>query len=435
MSTEPDRAAALGTSTRRRRALPSFLRPPEALTNVQWKLLSALMVIGAATGYGGSVTGQTITYVADGFGSTDKEQARALAFIRADIIITLVIMRIADRVGRRRVLFATATLGPLITAICSVAPSLRAFAGMQFVARGFVTATAILLSVMLVEELPAASRAWGSSLTVGAAALGSALAVVLLPTAARWSWRYLFLVPLISLATLPALRGSIGESHRFGELRDRRNNGYRDSRWTQHLPRLVVITFWIVLMGIFITPARQFANDYLRDERGFGSGTLLLYGVSTNIPGLLGVPLGGAVSDRRGRRVTAGAGLLVYSLATAVAFLTRGPTMWIAAMVGSLAGAFALPSLSIMVTELFPTELRSRASGFSTGLNRVGGIIGFFFLGQFSDQFTIGRTLAAMSVTLVIGTLVMLFFLPETAHRELEEINPDTDGLGRIGLS
>ncbi len=400
-----------------------------SLATAQWRLVIALVVLSATTGYQGSVTTQAITFIADEFGAGKRQQGNALSVIRFDIVFTIVIMRIADQVGRRRTLMVTAVVGPLLTALCSVAPSLWMFTFMQVIGRGFVTASAILLSVLLVEELPDEARAWGAAVAVAAAATGSLVVLGVLPIAGQspTSWRILYVFPLIGLIPIFVVRSSIQESHRFTDLEQRRARGYRDSSWARHSRRIVVITLWVGLMGIFITPARQFANDYLREQRGLSAGQLSVFNIVTNIPATAGLFVGGSVSDRYGRKLTCGLGLLGYAVATAVTFLTGGTAMWAAALVASLAGAFALPSLSIMVSEMFPTELRSRASGYSTGVNRLGGVIGLQLVGRLADRFTVGTTLATMSIFLIIGTLIMMTLLPETAHRSLEELTANSD--------
>jgi MFS transporter, AAHS family, 3-hydroxyphenylpropionic acid transporter len=393
----------------------------------QRKFLRAMLCISLFTGYQGSIITQAISFAVDEFGATKAEQGRALAFIRFDIVLTLVLVKLGDRLGRRRMLLTCAIIGPVLTAASSLAPSLLALAGMQVISRSFVTATAVLSAVMGVEQMPAAARGWASSMLVGVAAIGSALLFIPLAFAdsSETFWRYMFLPPLLGLLAVTAVKRFIPESQRFAELEARRERGIADARLQTYLGRLGVIAAWLILMGIFSTPSRQFLNDYLREERSFSSGQLTLFGVLTNVPGILGVLLGGAVSDRFGRKATVGWGLIGFGIATGAQYLSSGPTMWIAAMVASLFGAFALPGLGILVPELFPTALRSQASGISTGFNRIGSFIGLFTVGLFSDRFNVGPTLGVMSISVILGAIVVLRFVAEPAGRELETLNPE----------
>jgi MFS family permease len=377
---------------------------------------------------------QAITFAVDEFGSTQSRQGQALSLIRADVFLTLVFVWIADRIGRRKVLLVCALIGPVLTACTAFAPSLPAFVGIQIVARSFVTATAILVAVVGVEQMPAANRGWASSILVGAAAVGSALLFIPLAFAGSSPtfWRVMFLPPLVGVVVALIAARHIAETDRFTRLENkRRSTGEQQSQppskhaYKTHLARLGIIAAWLILMGVFSTPARQFQNDFLRDEHGFSAGQLSAFGFLTNLPGLLGVFIGGALSDRTSRRKTVGLGLLGYGVFTAVMFLSSGPTLWITAMMSSLCGAIALPGLAIIVPELFPTALRSLASGFSTWFNRLGSALGLFLAGYFADRYKVGPTLAVLAISIIAGSFVVMFAVPEPARQELEVLNPE----------
>ncbi len=385
------------------------------------------MVISGITGYQGSIVTQAITFAVDQFGSTKAEQGRALAAIRSDILITLILVRLADRLGRRRMLLGCAIAGPFLTACTSLASNLTVFAGTQIVARSVVTATSVLIAVMGVEQMPAINRGWVSSVLVAVAALGTSLLFIPVAFADRSPgfWRVMFLPPLIGLFAVASAQRHIKESPRFQQLEARRKRGASDAHFSTHRRRLVIIAAWLIMMGIFSTPARQFLNDFLREEQGFTSKQLTLFGVTTNIPGMIGVLFGGAISDRRGRRFTVGIGLAGYGIASSAMFASSGWLLWVFAMIGSLCGAFALPGLAILVPELFPTSLRSQASGLSTGFNRIGSAIGLFCAGFFADRFNVGPTLSVMAISIVVGAIIVLVFVPEPAGKELEALHPE----------
>ena len=406
-------------------AVPTFLRPPVALERSMWRLLGALSVVGLSTGYQGTVTTTSITYAAKEFGASTGAQGNALAIIRADIVVTLLIVRLADRHGRRRVLMTSALLAPVLTALCALSPSLAAFVVLQVIARGFVTAVAILAAIVGVEELPAGARAWASSGIVAAAALGSAMTLVVLPVAGLSvrGWRVLYVVPLLVIPVVRAIGKHIPESRSYVHLAEQRRDGKAEPRWTDHRRRLALILCWIILMAVFTNPARQFQNDFLRKERGFSAGGLSLFGLVTNVPGTLGILLGGRIADRRGRRVVVGVGLMGFAGAMAALFSSHGPALWVWSMVASVVGAATLPALAIYGPELFPTALRSRASGVITAGTRMGGAFGLVVVGHLGDNGHLGSTLRVLAISLVVAAVIVLTLVPETAGRELSELH------------
>lgn len=415
--------------------LPSAARPPVALGPETGRMLRGLAVLFLATGFCGTVTTSLITYVADEFGASRAEQGRALAAIRSDIVISLVMVWIADRVGRRRTVLVTAVLGICGTALCAAAPGLVGFTLLQIVARGFVTATAVVAAVLGVEETPAAARAWASSMLVTCAALGSGTTLVLLPLAdlGPRAWRGIYLVPLLLLPLLPATARRLPESRRFLDTADRRRHGDRAPVSRAVVGRFATLALWAGLMALFTAPSRQFLNDFLRDERGFSGAGLTAFGLLTNLPGVIGVVVGGRLADRYGRRPVIGIGLLVFASTSAAMFLQDGAPMWLAATAMAAAGSVVLPAISIYGPELFPTDFRSRASGLLALSGRVGSAIGLTLAGALADRWSLGGVLAVMASALIISALILIFRLPETARRELEEISsgPDGDASGR----
>jgi MFS family permease len=320
---------------------------------------------------------------------------------------------------------ATATLGICGTALCAAAPGLAGFTAMQVLARGFVTATAVIAAVLGVEEMPAAARAWASSLLVAFAGLGSGVSLVLLPLADadERAWRLIYLVPLVVLPALPWAARRLPESRRFIDTVVQRRAGTKAPVTARVIGRFATLAVWAALLAFFSSPSRQFMNDFLRDERGFTGMGLTVFGLLTNLPGIVGVVVGGRLADRHGRRPVIGIGLIVFAGASSVMFLTSGPTMWAAATVGSLAGATVLPAISIYGPELFPTDYRSRATGLLSGGSRIGSAIGLTLAGALSDGAELGPVLAFMASALIISALILIFLLPETARRELEELS------------
>ena len=77
-------------------------------------------------------------------------------------------------------------------------------------------------------------------------------------------------------------------------------------------------------------------------------------------------------------------------------------------------------------TELFPTGNRSRATGLVTATALIGGIIGLLGMGALLDaDWSYAKVLAALAIGQLIVTVLVVVAYPETAHQELEALNPE----------
>jgi MFS family permease len=99
--------------------------------------------------------------------------------------------------------------------------------------------------------------------------------------------------------------------------------------------------------------------------------------------------------------------------------------MWVAAASAGIFGGLAVPSLGVYRAELFPTGARSGGGGLITTAALLGGSIGLLAVGALVDAgtpYAVAVGVTAVGQVLVVALLLTRF--PETAHRELEELNP-----------
>jgi MFS family permease len=76
--------------------------------------------------------------------------------------------------------------------------------------------------------------------------------------------------------------------------------------------------------------------------------------------------------------------------------------------------------------ELFPTGNRGRAAGLLTTSALLGGIGGLLLAGRLLDSgWPHGRVMALLAMAQVLVVITVVKSFPETAHRELEELNPE----------
>lgn len=396
--------------------------PPERISTEGAATMAALCVLSMVTGYLGTILTQTITFAAREFGADKGAQSIALAAVRADVVLAVGLVWLADRRGRRSVLLWTAALGCVATAAGALVPSLPWLAATQVVSRGFVTASAILLAVVAAEEMAAGSRAYAVSLLGMSAGFGAGLCVLLLrfADAGTQAWRILFAVALMGVPLVRAVGRGLPESRRFRALATTTDAPHR-----RHVGRFWLLAASAFLLNLFFAPASQFGNEFLRTERGFSAADISLFTIATGLPGAIGVVVGGRLAER-GRRLVGAISVVGGVGATVFSYLTHGWPVWAWSAIGSVVGAATVPALGVYGPELFPTAMRSKANGIITALGRGGGVIGLLAAGYLSTRLgSLGPALAVLAIGPAILAVLVLVAYPETAHRELEDLNPE----------
>ncbi len=401
---------------------PPWWGPPDVLDRAAWGALGGLLALAAVIGYLGTLLTQTITYSAKEFHQGTGAEGVALAVVRCDILLALGLVAVADRRGRRVVALGGAAVGCVLTSLGALAPSLAWLAASQVVARAFVTAATIAAGVLAAEIMPKGARAWALGLGAMAGAVGAGAAVVLLPLAgidAR-AWRLLYLLALAWVGVVAVAARHLPESERF--LAHRRA-GDRVPIRRRRLALLATASF---LLQMFVTPASEFQNEYLRRERHFSAGRIALFTVATTLPGAIGILAGGRLADTIGRRKVAVVAVGGAAGFAAVAYSLGGWPMWLAMASAALTGAAVTPVLTVYGPELFATSGRGAANGLLTAAGRIGAIAGLLLIGWVAQShrgFGTGFAFLALGPVALIVLIVTAF--PETARRSLEELNPE----------
>ena len=407
--------------------------PPDRFDPRAARVIAMLCTMSVLTGYLGTLISQTITFAADEFDRGTAAQGVTLAAVRVGVIIAVVMTALADRRGRRPILFAAAVAGCVMAATGAAATDLWGLGVSQSLARGLATSLALLIAIMAAEESPAGSRAYVVSVLAMTAALGSGMVVWLLPLAdlGDRAWRLLYLAPLLALPGVVAIGRRLPESRRFEAVRaagrrpkPRSERGRSEpSRWRNSRFVLLAATFFLI--ALFAAPASQFQNEFLRDERGFSAARITLFQLTVNTPAGIGVLVAGRLADTRGRRIVATVGILGGALATVLRYGADGWPMWMWGVVGTIVGAATVPALGVYAPELFATGRRSTNNGRVTVVAVVGSAIGLIVAGFLFDRLSFGSTFALLSIGPLLVAGLVLFRYPETARRELEDINPE----------
>ena len=395
--------------------------PPDRLDPRAATVLGLLATLALFGGYLGTLITQTITFAADEFDAGDTAQGVTLAVVRIGVLLALVLVAAADRRGRRRLLVIAATGACLVAVTGAVSPNMVWLGASQTVARGLSTALALLVGIVAAEEMPRSSRAYAVSLLAMTAALGAGMAVWALPLAdlGPGGWRLLYLIPLLAVPAVLAIGRRLPESKRFVVAHERPPASGRSGR----LALLAVSGF---LVSMFVAPASQFQNEFLRTERDFSASRITLFTLSTNTPGGIGVLVGGHLADVRGRKLVGSVALAGGAVLTVAMYLSVGWPLWAWSAIGAIVGAATIPALGVYGPELFPTTARGRLNGTITLIGVAGSSIGLLVAGVLSDQLGgFGPTMALLAVGPLLVALLVATVYPETAHRRLEEINPE----------
>jgi MFS family permease len=395
--------------------------PPQRPDARAASVLGMLATLSLVVGYHGTLLTQTMSFAADEFGAGTTAQGGAFAAVRAGALLAILLAALADRRGRRRLLVVSLLSAIGSTVAGALAPNLATLAATQVVNRGSVSAASVILVVIAAEEMPAGSRAYALSLLSMTGALGAGMALWVLPVAdvGLGAWRILYVIPLLFIPVVLRFGRLLPESRRY--VRPHRTVGLAG-----HYHRLALLAGASFLLLLFTTPQSQFRTEFLRDERGMSAAAVSLFIIVTSTPASIGIVVGGRLADTRGRRVVGAVGTVVGVILLALSFTFDGPAMWLTATVGSIFAAALVPALSVYGPELFPTSLRGRANGIINTVATIGGVIGLVLAGFLIDELnSFGLALGLLAIGPLIMAIVVLALFPETARRELEDLNPE----------
>ena len=345
------------------------------------------------------------------------------------------IVLVADRIGRRPALLFTMFANALLTAATGLSPSIEVFVVLQFLARMLHTATGILTAVFIAEEFPTEHRGWGFGALALLSGVGGGLALFLFGTieSLPFGWRTLYFVGLSALLIFPVLRRNLPETERFREGEELR----ADSSLVGHLkpvasigrayPGRFIAIASVVLIGTFANAAGGlFGPTYLQEEHGWSPSQLSTVLFIVGAIAITSALYLGTLSDRHGRKRLAVLFLLLGPVFLISFYNLSGfflPVIFIAI---ALVGGAADVSMEAMRKELFPTSYRSTVAGVSAMIAAIGGVLGLWAHGRLFDL--MGDQWAAVSVLAALGIVVpfvVLFTLPETNRRSLEDISPE----------
>lgn len=395
--------------------------PPSTLSPREANVLGLLAAASMLAAFVNTLFTQTLTYSSDEFGISTTRQGLGAAVVRWGIFIAIPIAIAADRIGRRRVMVGVAFLAPVVASLGALAPNFPILVATQAVGRPLALTLDLLIIVTAAEEMPRDARAYAVSILALASGLGAGVAVGALPLAgtATWGWRLIFAVALVWLIVARLLKRELPETRRFITAIEHPHES------KIKFNRIAMITSVAFIGNLFVATASIFQNEYLKDVRGFPAWQIALFTIFTAAPASIGLIVGGRIADARGRRLLAATMIPLGTACIVASFAVAGPGMWVSAALGGVLVALAYPAMAVYRAELFPTQRRGRAASIITAASLMGGSIGLIAGGIMVDNgLSYGNMMAILAIGPLLVGLIVLVSYPETAHRELEELNP-----------
>ena len=360
--------------------------------------------------------------------------------MRSGALFALPVTLAADRFGRRRLLLVTILAYTLCTGATAFAPNAVTFVIFQFLARIFAAAEVVIAIVVIAEEFDAKHRGWGIGALGALNACGAGVAgiafgfVNVLP----FGWRALYAIGLVPLLLVAYLRRTLPETARFDALA-REREGFRAAPplapvvdLVRHHPRrLAMLAFAVLAIEIAMGPAVFFAPKFLQDAHGWTPGNVAVLTFVGGFVAIIGNPVAGWLSDRRGRRPVTVLFTTLVLLAIVSFYLATGalsPPLWIPLIFGLMGTQVTLGAYG---AEMFPTAVRSTASGVREVCKTGGAVAGLALVSLLFDF--AGSNWVAIAMLCAIGALsplIVFAFFPETAGRSLEEIAPEAPQAG-----
>jgi putative MFS transporter len=408
-------------------AAPAGVRTP--LTAYQKKLMFFLSVACFFEGYDFFALAQILPSLKHSFAMTDGDIVALDAAVNFGAVAAYLLVRAADKHGRKPLLTVTITGYTIFSILSGLAPNIVLFGVFQFLARMFLVGEWAVATIFAAEEFPADRRGLVIGVIQAMSSLGAIACAGIVPEIAPSTrpelWPRVFFVGGVPLAIIALARRGIRETARFQERGAQPLSAPSVFRiWsTPWRWRLVQMALIWAFTYVCTTKAVFYWKYFAVSERGLTDHDVRDALTVAALGSLPLVFLSGRLLDRLGRKSGSALIFTACALSVAAAYLLHGKWPLTAALTLGVFGTSAvLPVLNTYTAELFPTELRSDAFAWSNNLlGRLGAVLSPFLLEPIAERYHWGPTIAATAIGPLLALMLILWKLPETRGKELEE--------------
>ncbi|HMJ13390.1 MAG TPA: MFS transporter [Polyangiaceae bacterium] len=404
-------------------------------TPYQLRLFVFLSVASLFEGYDFFALTQILPNLRAEMGLDASGGGMLVTFINFGTLVAYLLVRKADRWGRKRVLTVTIAGYALFTGLSGLAPNVIVFAIFQMLARIFLIGEWATSMVIAAEEFPAERRGMVIGVITAMASLGSVICAGIVPILLKtdYGWRSVYFVGVVPLLILAYARRGLRETERFTrQLLERsaadaaRGRSLFAILKTPYRKRVFELGLIWFVTYICTQNGITFWKEFALAERGFTDAEV---GKAIAIAAVASMPLvffAGKLLDVVGRKP--GAALIFGTTAIGVfgcyTLEGKGPLTFML-ILGIFGTSSVLPVLNAFTTELFPTEYRGDAFAWSNNLlGRVGYVLSPLAVGFAADSVGWGPAVATTALAPLVALGLIFWLLPETRAKELEEISP-----------
>ena len=364
---------------------------------------------------------------------------------------------LGDRYGRRFTFQANLAIFGLASIAATFSPSMTVLILLRFVMGVGLGAENVVGYATMTEFVPPQARGkWLGIISVFVVAglpVTALLGTLIIP---RFGWRMMFMLGGLGALIVWQLRKALPESPRWLESVGRTQEADAILRAIEEevslhhgplmppadsslaipsrslrmllgpvlLPRMIVgATTLIVVNTLIYGFVTWLPTFFVQAGRSIASS--LGYSLVMSLGAPIGSVIGASTADSWGRRPTIlGASLLTIVIGGIYPFVRDPRELLIAGFLLTIP-IFVLVTLlfAIYIPELFPTEVRMRASGICNTFGRGATIVTPFIVVALFKSYQIGGVLALMIGLLIAQIVVVLIFGVEPKKRRLEEID------------
>jgi MFS family permease len=402
--------------------------------------IGAIVILLLYQGYTLSIVGVASPWIAKTFALDEGRLARLFAWMAVSAFGSLLLARLADRIGRRRVILASLVLAPLFSLGAALAPTPAIFALFEILVSALLGGSVSSAIVLLAEELPVNRRARGQAFAASASAIGGMIGYLIVPFLLAWgySWRWLLgpsaagVLLVAPVATMLPTESSWSRAASSGSAK-------RSHIWDIFHPLYRRRSIALLSCAALDTIAGTAVNGWLYFEAvsilglsAFAASTLVVSGTAI---GMLGFPIGAWTSERFGRVPTvalmggaAWLGAFAFYLGPPASI--SWPMLWLASVYCWFKVASDVMSVGAnsAATELFPAALRTTmigAQGITAAIfSMLAQILIASLIAPLGGLALVIRYLALLGIP---SALVFWLFIDETRGLTLEEASREDE--------